>query len=96
MPRINSPDQIDFIDVRNPQWADANNVYLTCEVNFSHLPEDWVEFACCSADNCSDQEPWYVSVIFEKCANGDYGTIAAYEEPENLNGALSILMGEEL
>ena len=92
-------EEITINAVRNCYWNDSSNTNLICEVNFSHLPEEWVIFSCCSEETLltlgtsANAEPYYVTEIFQNAVNGDYGTIEAYSEPEIAQTPLQTLLG---
>jgi hypothetical protein len=68
--------KIKFVGVRNPKWLNAEHTRLNCEVNFSHLPEDWVWF---TAVPFGDLE--HTHDIFERCAAGEFGEVEEYQPP---------------
>lgn len=59
-----------YIDAKNCKWANADKTLLDCEVNFEHLPEEYVPF---TADINHE--------IFTRVLNGDFGDIEEYVEP---------------
>jgi hypothetical protein len=72
----NSSIGIKFTEVRNPKWLNPEHTRLNCEVNFSHLPEDWVWF---TAVPSGDLE--HTHEIFERCVAGEFGEVAEYQPP---------------
>lgn len=67
---------ITYIAVRNPRWADVEHMRIDCEVNFTHLPEEFVPF---TADP-KDLYP-YCKEIFDRCVSGEFGPVAEYVPP---------------
>lgn len=67
---------IQYTVVRHPRWANPENTMIDCEVNFTHLPEEWVGFAAVAEGDYP-----HTHRIFAECVNGDYGPIAPYEAP---------------
>ena len=86
---------VSYIGVRNPQWLNQAHTYLKCEVNFSHLPEEWVEFSCVASGDLP-----HTHEIFQKCVDGEFGAIAEFEAPtvsdEERLTALRIMRGKAL
>ena len=71
---------ITYSGVRNPQWGDKAQTYISCEVIWDHvLDEEW---SPCVVVGSGDVD--YIHEIFHKIVNGDYGTIADYVRPENI------------
>lgn len=73
---------ITYTAVRNPYWCNSAQTMIGCEVNFDHLDEDWVEFAC----EASGDYP-HTHQIYAECVAGDYGPIAAYTPPPDITGS---------
>lgn len=71
------PMTISYSDVRNPKWMDAEHTRLDCEVNFTHISEEWVPFGAVASGDYP-----HTHRIFEECVAGNYGPIAEYEDPE--------------
>jgi hypothetical protein len=65
-----------YIAVKNPIWSNEEHTAITCEVNFNHLPDEFVPF---TADP-TDIMP-YSKEIFNECVAGQYGEIAEYSPP---------------
>ena len=70
---------MEYTQVRNPAWADAEHTAINCEVNFTAVPEEFVPFTA----NPQDQYPWSKQ-IFDECVAGDYGPVAAYSPPASI------------
>jgi hypothetical protein len=65
-----------YIDVKNPRWGTPNNTVIDCEVNFSHLPEEYVNFTASPFDT-----ELYSHEIFLRALAGEFGTIQEYVPP---------------
>ena len=65
-----------YSQVKNPVWANAEHTLIDCEVNFNHLPDEFVPF---TADPTDGME--YSKTIFDECVAGQYGEIAEYVAP---------------
>ena len=65
-----------YTQVRNPKWVNQDHTMVDCEVNFNHLPDEFVPF---TADQNDVME--YSKTIFDECVAGDYGPIAEYVAP---------------
>jgi hypothetical protein len=65
-----------YSQVKNPVWVNAEHTRIDCEVNFNHLPEEFVPF---TADPTDVME--YSKTIFDECVAGQYGTVAEYVAP---------------
>lgn len=65
-----------YSQVKNPVWANAENTRINCEINFGHLPDEFVPF---TADPTDKME--YSKTIFDECVAGQYGTIGEYVAP---------------
>ena len=70
------PMQITYTAARNPKWVDAENTMIELEVNFSHLPEEWVPFAAVASGDYPHTHKLYAAAVA-----GDFGTIAEYVAP---------------
>jgi hypothetical protein len=68
--------KVNFLDIKNIQWANSEHTILDCDVNFEHLPEEYVRF---SAVASGDLE--HTHKIFAECVEGKWGTIAEYVAP---------------
>lgn len=67
---------IEVVEVKNCRWANVEHTIIDCEVNFSHLDEDFVPF---SAVQSGDTD--YSHTIFANAIAGQYGAIAEYTPP---------------
>jgi hypothetical protein len=65
-----------YSQVTNPQWANTEHTLINCEVNFNHLPDEFVSF---TADPSDVME--YSKTIFDECVAGNYGPIGEYVAP---------------
>jgi hypothetical protein len=65
-----------YTQVKNPSWADIEHTIIDCEVNFNHLPDEFVPFAA----NPNDVMEYSVD-IFTRCLAGEFGEIAEYVAP---------------
>ena len=68
---------MEYKDVKNPIWANAEHSQINCEVDFVDLDENYVKFTADPNDvfNKSSKE------IFDDCVAGKYGEIAEYVPP---------------
>lgn len=65
-----------YTQIKNPKWINAEHTLIDCEVNFNHLPEEFVPF---TADP-NDIYP-YCKEIFDRCVSGEFGPVAEYVPP---------------
>jgi hypothetical protein len=65
-----------YSQVKNPVWGNAEHTRIDCEVDFNHLPDEFVPF---TADPTDSME--YSKTIFDECVAGQYGTIGEYVAP---------------
>jgi hypothetical protein len=65
-----------YTEVKNPKWGNSEHTMIDCEVNFNHLPEDFVPFMANPLDHME-----YSKTIFDECVAGQYGEIAEYTPP---------------
>lgn len=65
-----------YIEVKNPQWANAEHTVINCEVNFEHLREEFVPFAAVAEGDYP-----HTHEIFARCVAGDFGAIEEYVAP---------------
>jgi hypothetical protein len=65
-----------YSQVKNPVWADEQHTIINCEVNFNHLPDEFVPF---TADPSDVME--YSADIFNRCVVGEFGQIGEYVAP---------------
>ena len=63
-----------YTEARNANWANSDQTAINIEVNFAHLPEQWVWFsAVASGDYPHTHE------IYARAVAGDFGPIADYD-----------------
>lgn len=67
---------MEYTQVTNPQWANAEHTVINCDVDFDDLREELVPF---SATATGDYE--HSHQIFAECVEGKYGEIAEYVAP---------------
>jgi hypothetical protein len=65
-----------YLSVKNPQWANIEQTLINCDVNFTHLVDEFVPFTA----SPEDSEP-YGRQIYADCLSGQYGNIASYLPP---------------
>lgn len=65
---------MNYIDVKNPVWANAQQTLINCEVNFNHLPEEFVPFTADPNDTGNQSS----KQIFDDCKAGVYGPVGEY------------------
>ena len=65
-----------YTEVKNPVWANAEQTIIDVEVNFKHLPEEFVPFS-----TSQDADTEYGKQIFADALAGEYGSIGAYVAP---------------
>lgn len=66
---------ITYTEARNPRWGNAEQTVIILEVNFDHLPEEWVEFGAIASGDYD-----HTHQLFASAVNGDFGPIAEFEE----------------
>lgn len=66
-----------YSQVKNPQWANAEQTLITCEVLFDHIPNEFLPFTAVASGDYD-----YTHEIFARCVAGEFGTIAAYVAPQ--------------
>lgn len=65
---------MNYTQVKNPKWANAEHTAIECDVNFDDLQQEFVSFtAVASGDYPHTHE------IFFRCVAGEFGAIAEYE-----------------
>jgi len=62
-----------YVEVKNCKWANAEHTKLDCEVNFSHLAEEFVPFTA-----VAEGDTHYAHEIFAKAVTGEFGDIQEY------------------
>jgi hypothetical protein len=73
---------ITYTDVKNIQWATPDHTAITCEVNFDHVPEEYIPFCAIASGDLP-----HTHKIFAECVAGQWGPIAEYV-PLSDNGVL--------
>ena len=71
---------ITYSDVRNPVWADPQQTWILCEVNWDNI--SWEDWSPCTV-MASGDEP-YIHEIYNRCVAGDFGAIGSYVRPSNM------------
>lgn len=67
---------MNYTDVKNPQWANAEHTAINCDVDFDDLTEELVPFTAVASGDYEHSHQ-----IFAECVAGNYGEIAEYVEP---------------
>ena len=70
-----------FKAVKNLKWADIDNKYLECEVDFDDFVEEFVPFTAVA----SGDYPWSHE-IYARAVAGEFGAITPYTPPADLVG----------
>jgi len=65
-----------YTQVKNPKWANEQQTAIDCDVNFNHLPDEFVPF---TADPSDVME--YSADIFNRCVAEEFGEIGEYVAP---------------
>jgi hypothetical protein len=65
-----------YLQIKNPQWANAEHTMINCEVDFDDLVQEFVPFTAVAS---GDYE--HTHQIFAECVDGKYGNIAEYVTP---------------
>lgn len=65
-----------YTNIQNPRWVNAEHTVLDCEVNFEHLPEEYVTFTAVASGDLD-----HTHQIFAECVAGQWGPIAEYTPP---------------
>jgi hypothetical protein len=66
---------MNYTNVKNPIWANAEHTLIDCEVNFDDLPEEYVPFTADPNDTSNPAS----KQIFDQCVAGIYGPVAEYK-----------------
>lgn len=64
---------MNYTNVKNPIWANAEHTIINCEVDFDDLKEEFVPFSADLNDTYA-----HTKQIFNECVEGKWGTIAEY------------------
>lgn len=67
---------MNYTDVKNPQWANAEHTAINCDVDFDGLSEEYVPFTAVPSGDYP-----HSNQIYAECLAGDYGVIAEYVAP---------------
>jgi len=67
---------MNYTNVTNPVWANEEHTIIDCMVVFTNLGPEPVPFTASQNQVCT-----YETEIFNDCAAGKYGTVAAYVPP---------------
>ena len=67
---------MNYTDVKNPQWANAEHTAINCEVDFDDLREEYVPFTAVASGDYEHSHQ-----IFAECVAGNDGEIAEYVAP---------------
>ena len=65
-----------YTDVKNPQWFNPEHTAVTCQVNFTHIPEEYAPFTAVASGDYEHSHQ-----IFAECVEGKWGEIAEYVAP---------------
>lgn len=65
-----------YTDIKNPRWADQEQTMVNCEVQFTHIPDEYVPFTASNTDTES-----HGIEIFQQVISGEFGTIQEYIPP---------------
>ena len=67
-----------LIDAKNPQWVNAEKTLIQVQAKWQHLEtEGYLMFLA----NPNDVEA-HGRDLYQRCVNGEFGTIAEYVAPE--------------
>lgn len=67
---------MNYTQVFNPQWANAEHTAINCDVDFDDLREELVPFTAVASGDYEHSHQ-----IFAECVAGNYGVIAEYVAP---------------
>lgn len=67
-----------LIDARNPQWGNAEQTLIQVEAKFEHYPEEWGYLLFTANPNDVEE---HGRDLYNRCVNGEFGTIAEYVAP---------------
>jgi hypothetical protein len=68
---------MNYSQVKNPVWANAQHTVINCDVDFDDLSEEFVPFTANPLDTSNPAS----KEIFDACVAGEYGQIAEYVPP---------------
>jgi hypothetical protein len=69
---------MNYSQVKNPIWSNAEHTAIDCEVDFDDLEENFVPFTANPLDTSNPAS----KEIYDQCIAGDYGTIGEYAPPQ--------------
>jgi hypothetical protein len=64
---------MNYTNVKNPIWANAEHTVINCEIDFDDLKEEFVPFSADLNDSYA-----HTKQIFNECVEGKWGDIAEY------------------
>jgi hypothetical protein len=64
---------MNYTNIKNPVWANAEHTVINCEVDFNDLKEEFVPFSA----NLNDSYA-HTKQIFNECIEGKWGSIAEF------------------
>lgn len=67
---------MNYTNVTNPTWANAEHTAINCDVDFDDIREELVPFTAVATGDYEHSHQ-----IFAECVAGNYGEIAEYVEP---------------
>lgn len=68
---------ITIVAAQNPRWSDSDHTSIDLDVNFAHLPEEWVTFNATEND-VEEHGRW----LHTQAELGAYGPIGPYVNNE--------------
>ena len=68
---------MNYSQVKNPVWGNAQHTVINCDVDFDDLSEEFVPFTANPLDTSNPAS----KEIFDACVEGEYGQIAEYVPP---------------
>ena len=90
---------MNYTNVTNPQWANAEHTAINCEVMFDDFAPEYLPFTA----NPSDTSNPSSAEIYNQCVAGDWGQVAEYVPPppyvptaeDNKQTAVSLLQATD-
>ena len=67
---------ITYTDIKNPSWANVEQTFINCKVQFTHIPNEYVPFTASQLDSET-----YSQEIFSRVISGEFGEIQEYVPP---------------
>jgi hypothetical protein len=64
---------MNYTNVKNPIWSNAEHTAINCEVDFDDLKEEFVPFSASLTDSYA-----HTKQIFNECVEGKWGSIAEF------------------